>query len=275
MTMGKIFIYDHNRCNGCRNCQLACKDEHVDNEWPPFAKAQPDTGQFWLRLEEKIRGQVPKVKVSYTVHICQHCDNAPCIKSAPEAIYKRADGLVIIDPEKATGLRALVKSCPYGAIYYNDELDLPQKCTGCAHLIDIGEVPHCVDCCPHQALRFGEETDLVSEISVAEPLIEGTDHAPRVHYLNKPRRFLGGIVVDLEEDEVIIGAKVTIEDIASSQVLVETTDEFGDFWFNQIPATSYRLFVEAEGYMTRTLTVSTVEEDRNVGPINLFVSAYA
>jgi Fe-S-cluster-containing dehydrogenase component len=272
--MGKVFIYDHDRCNGCRNCQLACKDEHVDNEWPPFAKPQPDTGQFWLKLEEKVRGQVPKVKVSYLVRICQHCDNAPCLKAAGEAVYKRDDGLVIIDPEKAVGNRALIESCPYGAIYYNEELDLPQKCTGCAHLVDSGEMPHCVDCCPHQALRFGEEADFSLEISESEPLIENTSYAPRVYYLNKPKRFLGGIVVDLEEDEVIIGATVTLENVENSQVLVETTDEFGDFWFKQIPAAFYRIVVKAEGYMTRTLEASTLEEDRNVGPINLFVSAY-
>jgi Fe-S-cluster-containing dehydrogenase component len=272
--MGKVFIYDHDRCNGCRNCQLACKDEHVDNEWLPYAKPQPDTGQFWLKLEEKVRGQVPKVKVSYTVRVCQHCDDAPCLKVVPEAVYKRDDSLVIIDPVKAVGRRELVEACPYGAIYYNETLDVPQKCTGCAHLVDVGEAPHCVDCCPHQALRFGDEKDFAAEIAVAETLIEGNDHAPRVYYLNKPKRFLGGVVVDLEDDEVVIGATVTLTSFEGSEVFVETTDEFGDFWFRQIPAAAYQLQVEAQGYLPRVLKTSTVDEDRNVGPVNLFVNAY-
>lgn len=75
--MGKVFIFDAAKCNGCRNCQLACKDEHVDNEWLPYAKPQPDTGQFWTSMEEIIRGQVPKVKVSYVMHRCQHCASTP------------------------------------------------------------------------------------------------------------------------------------------------------------------------------------------------------
>ena len=75
--MGKTFIFDAAKCNGCRNCQLACKDEHVDNEWLPYSKPQPDTGQFWTRIEERIRGQVPKVKIAYIMHMCQHCDGAP------------------------------------------------------------------------------------------------------------------------------------------------------------------------------------------------------
>jgi len=33
-------------------CQIACKDEHVSNDWTPIAKPQPDTGQFWLKLNQ-------------------------------------------------------------------------------------------------------------------------------------------------------------------------------------------------------------------------------
>ncbi|WP_102378715.1 4Fe-4S dicluster domain-containing protein [Raoultibacter timonensis] len=128
--MGKVFVYDHAKCNGCRNCQIACKDEHVDNAWPPYAEPQPDTGQFWCRIEEEVRGSVPKVKVSYTLRMCQHCDSAPCMDAAPGAVYKRDDGLVVVDPGKAKGMRGLVDACPYGAIFYNEELDIPQKCTG-------------------------------------------------------------------------------------------------------------------------------------------------
>lgn len=173
--MGKVFVFDHARCNGCRNCQLACKDEHVDADWAPYAAPQPDTGQFWLKLDEKVRGQVPKVKVSYTVLMCQHCDNAPCIAAAqaagrPDAVYKREDGLVIVDPEKARDMPELVDACPYGAIFYNEALNLPQKCTGCAHLVDAGEVPHCVDVCPHEALRFGDEEEFAEILAEAKIL---------------------------------------------------------------------------------------------------------
>lgn len=268
--MGKVFVFDFDKCNGCRNCQLACKDEHVDSEWAPYTKPQPDTGQFWMNLKEKVRGQVPKVKVSYTPLFCQHCDNAPCMAAAPEAVYKREDGLVIIDPEKAVGQRQLVEACPYDTVYYNEELNIPQKCTGCAHLVDIGELPHCVDVCPHEALRFGEESEFAAEIAQASDLIEGSDNKPRVYYLNKPKRFLGGIIVDLEEEEVVIGAKITLENLETNEVLVTESDVFGDFWFKQIDAAPYRIYVEAEGYITRSIESSTVEEDRNVGPINVF-----
>ena len=131
----KVFVYDLNKCNGCHNCQIACKDEHVDNDWSPIAKPQPDTGHFWCKVDEEVCGKTPLVRVNYLSHHCNHCDNAPCVKFAPEAIYKRDDGLVIIDPEAAKGNKDILKACPYGEIYWNEELQLPQKCTGCAHLI--------------------------------------------------------------------------------------------------------------------------------------------
>ncbi|HEX7474441.1 MAG TPA: hypothetical protein VF318_00635, partial [Dehalococcoidales bacterium] len=60
--MGKVLIINYDICNGCYNCQLACKDEHVANDWSPIAKPQPDTGQFWNKVYDNVRGQVPKVK---------------------------------------------------------------------------------------------------------------------------------------------------------------------------------------------------------------------
>ena len=35
--MSKVFVIDVARCSGCHNCQLACKDEHCENDWRPYA----------------------------------------------------------------------------------------------------------------------------------------------------------------------------------------------------------------------------------------------
>ena len=209
----KVFVFDSTLCNGCYGCQLACKDEHWNNEWPPYALSQPDTGHFWCRMTQTDHGQVPKVRVEYTPLFCNHCDHAPCIEAAPGAVYKRDDGLVIVDPVKAKGNRGLVDACPYGAIYYNEERDVPQKCTGCAHLVDEGELPHCVDLCATGALRFGEEEDFAAEIAQAETLADPA-HGPRVYYLNRPHLFIGGEVWDPVADEVVEGARVTLSGAA-------------------------------------------------------------
>jgi Fe-S-cluster-containing dehydrogenase component len=48
--MGKVMIIDLALCNGCHNCQVACKDEHCANDWSPIARPQPDTGPFWNKV---------------------------------------------------------------------------------------------------------------------------------------------------------------------------------------------------------------------------------
>jgi len=267
----KVFIFNADHCNGCLNCQFACKDEHVDNDWMPYSRSQPMSGHFWIGIDEKTRGTVPKVKVSCIVRMCQHCDNAPCIQAQPDAVSKREDGLVLIDPISSKGKKELVDSCPYNAIFYNESLDIPQKCTGCAHLLDNGwSIPRCVDVCPTDALRFGEEDEFPEEIAQAELLIPGSPTQPRVYYLNMPKRFIAGMVVDIEADEVVIGALITLENKSTGEVLTTETDEFGDFWFHGIEESDYNLFFEKEGYFTRTTNTSTIIEDKNIGVFELF-----
>lgn len=36
--MSKVFVIDVAKCSGCYNCQLACKDEHCENDWRPYAR---------------------------------------------------------------------------------------------------------------------------------------------------------------------------------------------------------------------------------------------
>ena len=159
----KVFVIDIARCNGCHNCQIVCKDEHVGNDWSPIAKPQPDIGQFWLDLTERVRGTVPKVKVAYRPHLCMHCDDAPCIAACPVegALYQREDGLVIIDTAQVHRLPALRGRLPVrGVIFFNEDLNLAQKCTGCAHLLDDGWAePRCADACPTKALRIMDEDE--------------------------------------------------------------------------------------------------------------------
>ena len=160
-------VIDIKKCAGCYNCFLACKDEHCEHEFPGYAAPQPMTGHYWMNLTEVERGQYPKVKVAYIPLTCMHCQNAQCIKQAENgAVYRRPDGIVIIDPEKARGQKQLVDACPYRVIYWNEEQQVPQKCTFCAHLLDQGwKEPRCVELCPAGALTFGDLDDPNSEVA--------------------------------------------------------------------------------------------------------------
>jgi Fe-S-cluster-containing hydrogenase component 2 len=171
------------------------------------------------------------------VNICQHCDNAPCMADCRfDAIYKRDDGMVIIDPEKCTGCKLCADACPYKAIYFNEGMNIAQKCTGCAHLRDNQpdewQVPRCVDQCPTGALQFGEEKDFKAFIKEAEVLLPGAKTKPRAYYKGLPKKFVAGTIYDPKEKEVVIGAKCTLKDDASGETFSAETDNFGDFWFN-------------------------------------------
>ena len=212
--MAKVFIFDANKCNGCYGCQFACKDEHCGNEWAPYAKSQPTTGQFWCQLNEKTHGQVPKVRVEYWP--VMGTQDEALREYAPEVLIEREDGLIVLDPEKTKGRRDIAEK--FEGVFYNEELDICQGCTGCAHLVDAGEVPHCVDLCVLGALQFGDEEDFAEEIAKAEKFSEGS----HVYYLNMPHLFAGGEVWDPEDNEVIIGAKVTLSgDAEAVEVVIE------------------------------------------------------
>jgi Fe-S-cluster-containing dehydrogenase component len=172
------------------------------------------------------------VRVEYKPMLCNHCEKAPCIEKFPEVIYKREDGLVIIDPIKAKGVEGIEDACPYGYIYYNDELGIAQKCTGCAHLLDNGwDVPRCVDACATEALLYVDEEEAKALGAVRTPQGEAT--GSKIWYLNIPKRFVVGTLVDIAADEVVIGAKVELLDAAGAVVAQLETDDFGDFKFGK------------------------------------------
>lgn len=268
----KVFVFDAAKCNGCYSCQVACKDEHCGNDWMPYAKSQPETGHFWFKLNEYVRGQLPKVKVAYVPTLCQHCDDGPCMTACPHgAISKRDDGLVLIDPAVCNGCQLCVPACPYGAIYFNRGLRTAQKCTGCAHLLDRGwpiKEPRCVDACVTGALTFGEEEDLKDLIANAEVLTPRTGEAPktRVYYLNLPKRFIAGTVYDPATEEVVIGATCTLSGDGSATA---TTDEFGDFWFEGLGVGNYSVKIEASGLPAKQIDDISTADDVSLGDIAL------
>ena len=260
-----VFLFDASICNGCHGCQIACKDEHCDQPWGEYAAAQPMTGQFWCKCDEVERGSVPFVHVDYTVKMCGHCDDCKLIDACTDnAVYRREDGLVIIDPVKARGQEQLKDLCPN--VYWNDELDLPQKCTGCAHLLDDGwDVPRCVDWCPTGALKFVSEFS--SELKDAVPAAPGS----HLYYKNMPKRRICGTVADRTVNEVIIGATVTFTNCSTGEQSQILTDEFGDFQWKQADEAEYDISIEAEGYLPLSYHVSTVDDDAVIPAI--FVTA--
>lgn len=275
------FVIDVEKCTGCHSCFLACKDEFIGNDYLPTAVSQPEKGHTWIKLNEVEQGEGTKIKVDYIPLMCQQCEDMPCAAPAPAgAVYRRADGIVIIDPEKAKGCKSIVNACPYRAVYWNEAAQLPQKCTLCAHMIDNGEkTTRCAEACPTGALVFGDLADenspaaklLAKKGAKAEKFKPELGVAAATRYLSLPKPFIAGEVLRADKPgECLKGATVTltVKDDAAVQQKTQT-DFFGDFEFKNLAVNkNYVIKAEYEGYYAKEVTVRTYAS-LNVGELVL------
>lgn len=158
-------LFDLNKCTGCNACMVACKQE---NDLPPKFNALPGTeGLSYIRVEcVGPEGAYPDLSMYYLPILCMHCVNPPCVEACPtEAIYKRKDGLVLINKEACNACEACLEACPYDAINMGNDQEVAQKCTMCEHLIERGEKPACVTACNGGAMIFGNLSETESDIS--------------------------------------------------------------------------------------------------------------
>jgi molybdopterin-containing oxidoreductase family iron-sulfur binding subunit len=183
-------LIDLKKCVGCESCTIACKQENLT---PPNI--------FYNVVWFKEVGKYPKIKRQVIPRPCMHCEHPACLKACPaEAIYKRDDGIVIIDYEKCIGARQCIEACPYSAITFDEGTNYPQmqtdfalipskefngkyglrkaeelpiyrsrKCTFCLHRQDESgnykKLPACVQTCMSKARIFGDLNDPNSQVS--------------------------------------------------------------------------------------------------------------
>jgi Fe-S-cluster-containing hydrogenase component 2 len=218
--------------------------------------------------------------VAYLPVMCQHCDDAPCMKAAKNgAVTKRPDGIVHIDPVKAKGQKAIAEACPYGAVKWNEELQLPQHWFFDAHLLDRGwKEPRCAQVCATGALKAVSATDEeMAAIKAKEGLREllpDSATKPRVHYKNLGRythEFIGGTVIKTVNGvtDCVANARIKLES-AGSVVGEAITDAYGEFKIDGLVPDSgrYRVVIEVGGREEKRLDVE-LKKSVYVGRIDL------
>ena len=224
------------------------------------------------------------IDLAYRPTPCMHCASPACVHVVPGAVVKRADGIVLIDAEKAKGHKELVDACPYGAIQWNEELGVAQKCTLCAHLLDGGwSKTRCVQSCPTGALRMVKVDEPEAAALVAAEKLE-TLHPeyntkPSVLYANMYRYatcFVAGSVSKRSDglEDCLKGATVELcRD--GVEIAKTTTDAFGDFWFDRLEQgkAGLSLKVKAAGFQNRLLPLKELSTSINVGTVVLERSA--
>lgn len=152
------FWFDASACSGCKACHVACKDR---NDLPPgvlWRRVYEVSGGGWTRRDGAWLHDVLAYNLSMA---CNHCERPICMEVCPAgAISQRADGLVLLDPERCMGCRYCGWACPYGAPQYDDVRGRMGKCTFCVEDVDRGGAPACVAACPERALDFGSSEEL-------------------------------------------------------------------------------------------------------------------
>ena len=154
-------VIDLKRCIGCQTCTVACKSEH---------ELQKGSG---IRIEtvggpyrNTPTGKYPDLHMHFLPIPCMHCAQASCIDACPtEAIYRRDDGMVLLNEEKCSGCQDCVSACLYGALQFNPDKNVVFKCNLCVHRIEQGIDPFCVVCCEVGAIFFGDIGSPSSDVS--------------------------------------------------------------------------------------------------------------
>lgn len=187
-------LIDVRKCIGCQACTVSCIQENA----VPEGSVRTVVSTYSVKLVDSAQPAATYV----LARLCNHCDNPPCIPVCPvSATYKRVDGIVAVDGERCVGCAYCVQACPYDARFINHETNKADKCTFCAHRVDAGLLPACVETCVGGARIFGDINDAEGELArrlkeaqaqlkVLKPELET---APRVFYIGLEERFTGKV----------------------------------------------------------------------------------
>ena len=150
-----FMLIDVSLCIGCHACVNACKFENGLS-----------IKQFNTWIETWDAGDYPQVVRANVPHLCNHCDNAPCLAVCPTgATYRNDDGLILVDQDRCIGCKYCMAACPYGVRIQIEKTGVIEKCRFCWYEGEPGNPPACVGTCISGVRVFGDLDDPDSDIS--------------------------------------------------------------------------------------------------------------
>ncbi len=177
----KCFLVDTSKCQGCRACQVACKQWNgLPGEKTSFFGGEELTNPAelsaitWNHVKFYPLDRSEPSRPLWTImhKKCYHCEDANCLRVCPEKAISKQDGWVVIDQEKCIGCGACVNSCVYKVPHIssmdhtNDSgqkivfKHKSHKCNACIQ--NPRDVPACVSTCPSDALLYGKRLTILN-----------------------------------------------------------------------------------------------------------------
>lgn len=178
-------VIDLRRCVGCQACTVACTLENL----PPLGQFRTTVNQYEVSDDDNLGSPAAFFMLP---RLCNHCESPPCIPVCPTgATFQREDGIVVVDSDWCVGCGYCVQACPYEARFINKETNVADKCTFCAHRLEAGLLPACVETCVGEARVIGDLRDPDSHISQLlkmnakdiKVLKPDAGTSPRVYYI--------------------------------------------------------------------------------------------
>ena len=156
-------VIDTKRCFGCQTCVVSCKVCHEIPEDLYWNRIEPLDGDVLYQAT----GTFPDVKMTFRAVLCNHCQEAECVKSCPTGAMQKDEetGVVSVNEELCIGCGTCTKSCPYSMPKLDTEKGVSTKCTFCIDRVGEGELPYCVESCPGRARFFGDLDDENNEVA--------------------------------------------------------------------------------------------------------------
>ena len=146
----KRIVIDEAKCDGCKNCVLACMQAH-----------RKDNGSIYdldlTNPENESRNHiVMKGNGQYAPIFCRHCDQPECVMSCMSGalVKDEESGHVYYDEEKCGSCFMCVMNCPYGVL--KADTTTKSKVIKCDFCLEHDSEPSCVKACPTKAIYVKE-----------------------------------------------------------------------------------------------------------------------
>jgi carbon-monoxide dehydrogenase iron sulfur subunit len=135
---GRVLMIDHEKCTGCRQCEMVCSVFHN-------GASNPSRSRIKVVKWEHVGFYLPMT--------CQNCEKPFCVEVCPtKACHKDLENQrVMIDRDKCIGCKTCIVACPFGAPLYDKVERISIKCDYCD-----GD-PQCVRFCEAKAIAYVEE----------------------------------------------------------------------------------------------------------------------